>query len=229
VSVAGHTAEEYWEVVEALDVGPGFLGFELNLSCPNDSRRNGLPFALDPDELFRVVSGVRERTARPVVVKLAPNTADWEPVVRGAEEGGATALTLVNTLPGLLIDPVSRRPVLGAGPGGVSGPALKALGVHAVWSVSRLSALPILGVGGIAAGSDAVQYLLAGASLVQVGTASFWDPRAGSRVAEELGRFGADRGVDRVSDLIGGALPAGDEPARLRVSDSLGRAEVARG
>ncbi|MSR22929.1 MAG: dihydroorotate dehydrogenase [Gemmatimonadetes bacterium] len=218
VSVAGHRVEEYWEVVETLEPGPGFVGFELNLSCPNDARRNGLPFALDPDALLRVVSGARERTRRPLLVKLAPNTADWGPVVHAAEEAGASALTLVNTLPGLLLDPRNRRPLLGAGAGGVSGPALRALGVYAVWTVARMTRLPILGVGGISSGEDAAEYLLAGASLVQIGTASFWDPRAPARVVDELRRFGISQGVHRVSELVGAALP----PPEPEMSDPAG-------
>ena len=186
VSVAGHTAEEYLEVVRMLDDGPGFLGFELNLSCPNDSERGGLPFALDPEALGRVVTGVRAQTARPLLVKLAPNTPDLRPVVRAAEEAGADGLTLVNTAPGLILDPRSGRPRLGAGAGGMSGPALRPLGLAAVRMVRALTELPLIGVGGIGRGRDAAAYLEAGASLVQVGTASFSDPRAAERVASEL-------------------------------------------
>lgn len=188
VSVAGHTVEEYLEVVRVLDDGPGFLGYELNLSCPNDSERSGLPFALDPVALGRVVEGVRALTPRPLLVKLAPNTPDFGPVARAAEQAGADALTLVNTVPGLLLDPRSGRPRLGAGSGGVSGPALRPLGLAAVTQVRALTELPLVGVGGIVRGRDAAAYLEAGASLVQVGTASFSDPRAPERVARSLGR-----------------------------------------
>ncbi len=220
VSVAGHTPEEFFEVVEILEDGPGFLGFELNLSCPNDARRGGLPFALDPEELARVVEGARDRTARPLLVKLAPNTPAWSPVVRAAEESGADGLTLVNTMPGLVLDPFSRGPLLGAGAGGMSGPALRAVGVHAVWSAARLTELPLVGVGGIARGSDAAQYLLAGASLVQIGTASFWDPRAAERVVKELGEFVAGQGVARVTELVGGArMPGSGEDGVRRKPD----------
>lgn len=203
VSVAGHSAEEYLQVVEILDDGPGFAGFELNLSCPNDTRRSGLPFALDPEALVRVVSGVRARTRRPLLVKLAPNTPELEPVVIAAEEAGADGLTLVNTLPGLVLDPNRGTPLVGAGSGGVSGPALRAAGVHAVQSAARYTELPLVGVGGIGGGYDALQYLRAGASLVQVGTASFWDPRTAERVVRELRRFGRSRGIGGVSELVG--------------------------
>ena len=205
VSVAGHTSDEYLEVVEILDDSPGFVGFELNLSCPNDARRSGLPFALDPDALHQVVRGVRKRTERPILVKLAPNTPDLGPIVRAAADAGGDALTLVNTLPGLVLNPDTGRSVLGAGTGGVSGPALRAVGLHAVWSAARLTNLPLIGVGGIGNGRDAAQYLEVGASLVQVGTASFWDPRAAERVVHELHRFGKSRGIRRVTDLRGSA------------------------
>jgi dihydroorotate dehydrogenase (NAD+) catalytic subunit len=205
VSVAGHTLEEYLEIVRILDDAEGFLGFELNLSCPNDSRRGGLPFALDPEALSGVVAGVRALTSRPVLVKLAPNAPDLGAVAKAAEEAGADGLTLVNTFPGLVLDPRTRMPALGAGAGGVSGPALRAVGVHAVWRARQATALPLVGVGGVARGEDAVQYLLAGASLVQVGTASFWDPRSAVRVGKDLERFGHREGIAHVSELVGGA------------------------
>jgi dihydroorotate dehydrogenase (NAD+) catalytic subunit len=188
VSVAGHTVDEYLRVVEILDDAEGFLGYELNLSCPNDARRNSLPFALDADALSQVTRGVRERTKRPILVKLAPNTPDWEPIVSAAAASGADGLTLVNTLPGLALDTEEGKSLLGAGSGGVSGPALRAFGVHAVRSAARFTSLPLVGVGGIASSADAEQYLSAGASLVQIGTASFWDPRTSERVAATLSR-----------------------------------------
>lgn len=205
VSVAGHRPDEYRQVVELLDSTEGFVGYELNLSCPNDTRRGGLPFALDPDALAGVLRDVRAVTERPLVVKLAPNVADLAPIVAAAEGEGADGLTLVNTLPGLVLDPATRRPAVGAGPGGVSGPALRAVGVHAVWRARGLTDLPLLGVGGIGRGEDAVQYFLAGASLVQVGTASFWDPRSAERVDNGIRRFGRRHGVKALSEWIGAA------------------------
>jgi dihydroorotate dehydrogenase (NAD+) catalytic subunit len=203
VSVAGHSPESYWKVVEILDRGPGFLGFELNLSCPNDRSLEALPFALDPEMSHRVVAGVRERTKRPVLAKLAPNTPDWRPIVQAVESAGADGITLVNTLPGILLDPGSGRPTLGAGHGGVSGPALRPIGMQAVRSVARITRLPLVGVGGIARGEDAAAYLSLGASLVQVGTASFWDPRTAPRVVDELQSLREREGIPQVSDLVG--------------------------
>jgi dihydroorotate dehydrogenase (NAD+) catalytic subunit len=212
VSVAGHTREEFAQVVRILDDADGFEGYELNLSCPNDSRRGALPFALDPDEAARALSGVREITERPLLAKLAPNTPDFGPVVRRLEAAGADGFTLVNTLPGLVLDPESGRPLVGAGAGGVSGPALRAVGVHAVWSARKHTRLPLVGVGGVADCADAVQYLMAGASLVQMGTASFWDPRSPERVIKGLRGYLRRRGASNVSEVVGGArVPAPDE------------------
>lgn len=205
VSVAGHRAEEYAQVVEILDDADGFAGYELNLSCPNDTRLGGLPFALDPEAAARVVADVRARTDRPLLVKLAPNAPDLGPVIRATEGEGANGFTLVNTMPGLVLDPVTGRGALGAGAGGMSGPALRAVGVHAVWKARQATALPLVGVGGIGNGTDAVQYFLAGASLVQVGTASFWDPRSALRVTNEIREFGARLGVSALSAWVGAA------------------------
>jgi dihydroorotate dehydrogenase (NAD+) catalytic subunit len=205
VSVAGHTPGEFEEVVKVLDGAEGFLGFEINLSCPNDTRRGGLPFALDPDAAGFVLEGVRKLTDRPLVAKLAPNTPDLGPILRTLESAGADGFTLTNTLPGLVLDPESGRASIGAGAGGVSGPALRAVGVHAVWRARQETRLPLVGVGGITDGGDASQYLLAGASLVQVGTASFWDPRCAGRVVKWLNDYLSRRGVPDLSTLVGSA------------------------
>lgn len=205
LSVAGHSPDSYREVVRRLEPESGFLGYELNLSCPNDSQRHALPFALDPEALTRVVSEVRALTARPILVKLAPNTPDLAPIIQAAEASGADGLTLVNTLPGLVLDPHTHRAVLGAGAGGMSGPALRAVGVHATWRAHGMTQLPLVGVGGIACGEDALQYLLAGASLVQIGTASFWDPRTGPRVTQQLERLARKQKIRGLADWMGAA------------------------
>jgi dihydroorotate dehydrogenase (NAD+) catalytic subunit len=213
VSVAGHSAREYFEVVEMLEGQEGFVAFELNLSCPNDKMRDGLPFALDPDALYEVTRGVRERTARPVIAKLAPNTWDLAGVIQAAEASGADGLTMINTMPGLLLDPETGRPALGAGDGGVSGPALRAVGLRAVSLAARLTRLPILGVGGIGTAAHAEEYLRAGASLVQIGTASFWHPRAAERVVKGLEGLGRTRGLRSVEELWG--RPVSSRPPRV--------------
>jgi len=202
VSLAGHTVQEFFRLVEGLDDAPGFLGFEINLSCPNDAKRGGPPFALDPEAVASIVSGCRTRTERPLLAKLAPNDLDLARTVRVATEAGADGLTLVNTIPGLLLLPDTGEAELGAGPGGVSGPALLPVGIRAVETAHRHTTLPLLGVGGILGAADAVAYARAGASLVQLGTASFADPRAGLRVVRHLERWGREHGAGAWLDLV---------------------------
>jgi dihydroorotate dehydrogenase (NAD+) catalytic subunit len=202
VSLAGHTVEEFFRLVEGLDDADGFLGFEVNLSCPNDAKRGGPPFALDPDAVTEIVSGCRTRTQRPLVAKLAPADPRLPLTVTRATEAGADALTLVNTVPGLLLK-TDGAAELGAGPGGVSGPAVRPVGIRAVAEARAHTMLPLLGVGGIFAPVDAVAYARAGASLVQMGTASFADPRAGLRLAVGLARWGRREGIASWNDLIG--------------------------
>jgi len=194
VSVAGHTEEEYLHIVERLEGVTGFVAWELNLSCPNDAQRGGAPFALDPEALMRVVSGARSRTDRPIFAKLAPNDPDLGATARAAASAGADGLTLTNTLPGRVFRPRGGA-AIGAGQGGVSGPALRAVGVQAVAAVRNEVDLPVMGVGGIMNAEDARQYFEAGAALVQMGTASFADPRAPERVAAAFGpvRLSFDR------------------------------------
>jgi dihydroorotate dehydrogenase (NAD+) catalytic subunit len=214
VSVAGHTADEYWRIIEGLESVGGFLGYELNLSCPNDTRLGGLPFALDPEALRGVVEGARKLTDRPLLVKLAPNVPDIGPVAEAAEDAGADGLTLVNTMPGLVIDIASRSAALGAGSGGLSGPALRAVGVHAVHRARACTSIPLLGVGGITTTEDAIQYLLAGASLIQIGTATFADPRAAQTVVMGIARYAEKVGVENIQDLIG-AYQGTDRPVSV--------------
>ncbi|MEZ4422406.1 MAG: dihydroorotate dehydrogenase [Gemmatimonadota bacterium] len=203
VSVAGHDPEDFAAIVARLDDCDGFVGFEINLSCPNDTARGALPFALDPEALVVVVERVRARTQRPLWAKLAPNAPDPGASARLAVEAGADGVTMVNTLPGLQFDLDTLAPRLGAGPGGMSGPALLPVGVHAVWRARTQVSVPIVGAGGVATASDAAQYLLAGASLVQVGTASFADPASALRVVDGLARLGAAKGFSHIDALIG--------------------------
>lgn len=202
VNVAGRMVEDYVAVVDGLEDADGFLGYELNVSCPN-VKEGGAVFCARHDLLHEVVAAVRARTRRPLVVKLAPNLPDIAGTAAVAVDAGADGLTLINTFPGLLFDVETRSAVLGAGTGGVSGPAVLPMGVHAVWQVARRVDVPVIGVGGIRSGADAVQYLLAGASLVQVGTATFADPRAGERVIGELRRYGRTHSLERVAELVG--------------------------
>jgi dihydroorotate dehydrogenase (NAD+) catalytic subunit len=207
VNVAGRSAEEYGDIIRYLDDAAGFHAYELNVSCPN-VREGGAIIATREDLLADAVRHARSATTRPLSVKLAPNVPDIGRMAEISVAEGADALTLVNTMPGLLFDPATRRPVLGAGAGGISGPALLPIGVHAVARARQRVDVPIIGVGGIREAADAVQYLLAGASLVQIGTASFADPRAAARVLSDLKRWGDSRRIGSITDIVGSGLLA---------------------
>ncbi len=201
VSIAGHTVEEYFQLIEGLDQADGFVGFEINLSCPNDARRDGVPFALDLDAVSKIIAGCRERTGRPISAKLAPNDPRLTETIKRAEECGANAITLVNTAPGLLLDSDSGQARLGQGAGGVSGPALFPMGIRAVKEARAVTGLPILGVGGVLSVSDAVAYRRVGADLIQMGTATFAAPRAAEGLISGLMRWGKDSDVSSWSEL----------------------------
>lgn len=202
VNVAGRTVDEFGEIVRRLDDADGFVAYEINVSCPN-VKEGGALFSAREDLLAAAVAAARAATQRPLVIKLAPNVPDIGRMAEIAVEHGADGLSLVNTAPGMLFDVETRRPVLGNGTGGVSGPALLPIGVHAVWQARRRVNVPILGIGGVRTAGDALQYLLAGASLVQMGTAVFADPRAPLRVLDGLERYGRRQGVRDVRELTG--------------------------
>jgi len=202
VNVVGRTTTDYRTVVERLDSLEGFHGYELNVSCPN-VRAGGMEFGADPVALREVVEGARAATARPLFVKLSPSVPDIARTAQVALDAGATGLTLVNTMPGLLVDVEHRRPVLGFGSGGVSGGALLPIGVLATWRVYRATRAPIIGVGGIARAEDAVQYLMAGASAFAIGTSAMRDPRLPRRLLRDLASWCEVRGVRSVAELTG--------------------------
>jgi dihydroorotate dehydrogenase (NAD+) catalytic subunit len=201
-NIFGYSVEDYTEVVRILEDAEGLAGYELNVSCPN-TRHGGIFFSSDPLLLAEVVAAVRASIRRPLIVKLSPNVARIEPLAKAAADAGADAISLVNTFVALTIDPHTRRPRLGAGFGGLSGPAIKPIALRIVYEAAQAVTIPIVGLGGIATGSDAAEFLIAGASAVEVGTASFWDPQAPLRVARELGRFLEQEAISRVTDLVG--------------------------
>lgn len=199
-SVWGHTVADFARVTEML-AGADVIAIEVNASCPNLHENI---FSHDPDATRDVVAAVVGATSLPVFAKLSPNVTDLTVIARAAVDAGAEGLTLVNTVMGLVIDAETRRPVLGGGGGGLSGPAIKPVAVRAVHTVTRaLPGVPVIGTGGVQSGVDAVEMLLAGASAVSVGTANFRDPRAPYRVLDELRDWCARHGVARVSDLTG--------------------------
>jgi dihydroorotate dehydrogenase (NAD+) catalytic subunit len=201
-NVFGYAVEDYVEVASVLEDAPGLAGYELNVSCPN-TKHGGIFFSSDPGLLAEVVAAVRRIVRRPLIVKLSPNVARIEPLARAAAEAGADAISLVNTFVSLAIDPHTRRPRVGAGFGGLSGPAIKPIALRMVYEAVQAVKIPVVGLGGISTGLDAAEFLIAGASAVQVGTANFWDPQAPVRIAGELDRFLEEERVARVADLIG--------------------------
>ena len=202
VNVVGNAPEDFATVVQYLEGADGVDGFELNVSCPN-VRAGGMEFGADPRTLREVVSRAREATRRPVFVKLSPTLSDIAQAASIAVDAGADGITVVNTIPGLVIDIETRRPALGFGTGGVSGVSVMPVGVLAAARVSRAVKVPVVGVGGIATVDDALQYLIAGASLVALGTASMRDPRSPERVVRGLEHWCARHGVRSIREVIG--------------------------
>lgn len=202
VNVIGRITEDFGDVVARLDGSAGLHGYELNVSCPN-TRAGGLEFGADPATLTAVITRARAATRRPLFVKLSPTLADIAFTARCAVDAGADGISVVNTMPGLVIDLATRRPKLGFGTGGVSGPGLRPVGVLATWKVRKAVTVPIIGLGGVGSAEDALQYLLAGASLVAVGTAALADPRAPERIVRDLAAWCARNDVQRLSDLTG--------------------------
>jgi dihydroorotate dehydrogenase (NAD+) catalytic subunit len=201
-NVFGYETADYIEVVRVLDDYPGIAAYELNVSCPN-TKHGGIFFSSDPALLGEVVTAVKRVAKRPVIVKLSPNVSAIEPLARAAEESGADAISLVNTFIALAIDAKSRRSRIGAGFGGLSGPAIKPIALRMVFQAARAVKIPVVGLGGIATGEDAAEFLIAGAHAVEVGTANFWDPASPLRVARELGDFCRAEKIAKIADLVG--------------------------
>ncbi len=214
VNVYGESVEEYVRAVEMLNEGEGIAAYEINASCPN-TRAGGELFASDPAPLAQLTAAVKAVTRRPIWIKLSPNVTRIGELARAAEAAGADALSLVNTFLGMAIDVHTRRPRFANRIAGLSGPAIKPLAVRLVYEAHQAVGLPIIGLGGIASGEDAVEFLLAGASAIQVGTANFWDPKATESVLRGLEKFCRQRGIPAVRLLTGAlenAPPGESEP-----------------
>jgi dihydroorotate dehydrogenase (NAD+) catalytic subunit len=200
-NVAGKSEDEFVELAGRLGGQTGLAGIELNLSCPNVA--GGVDFATDPAVTYRVMRRVREACPLPIVAKLTPNVTDIVAVARAAEQAGADAVSLVNTFVGMAVDWRKRRPVLGNVTGGLSGPAIKPLALRMVWQVARQTKVPVIGIGGIATVDDVMEFLVAGAAAVQLGTVNFYDPTASVRIVDELPAALAQLGVSGVREIIG--------------------------
>jgi dihydroorotate dehydrogenase (NAD+) catalytic subunit len=202
-NVFGYTVDDYLAVIEQLNTAEGVAAYELNASCPN-TRHGGLIFGGDPAQLAELVVRSKGLATRPLIVKLSPNVTSIAQMARVAEAAGADAISLVNTFVSLAIDVKTRRPRIANVTGGLSGPAIKPIAVRMVWEAARAVKIPVIGMGGITTPEDAVEFLLAGATAVEVGTASYADPRAVERLARGLATWCSGNHVERVSDLTGG-------------------------
>ena len=201
VNVSGHSFDEYVQVIEALENAP-VDAYEVNISCPNVDA-GGMTLGTHVPSVEKVVSLCREATSRPLIVKLTPNVTDITEIARAAEASGADAISLINTLLGMAIDAKRRRPVLARVVGGFSGPAVKPVALRMVWQCSKAVSVPILGMGGVTTGTDAVEFMLAGATAVAVGTANFMNPQATVDVIDGIIDYCEKQGVSDVNDLIG--------------------------
>ncbi len=199
-NVAGSTEEEYGMVLERLEAAGSLWGYEINVSCPN-VKHGGLAFGTEPRQLERLTAGLRKRTRKPLIVKLTPNVTDIASIAVAAEQGGADALSCINTCVGMVIDTSRKTPVFAMKTGGLSGPAIRPVGVAMTYRVSRSVSLPVIGMGGIMSVDDALQYLLAGAVAVQVGTGNFIDPRIAVKLIDGIERYCIREKVSAVSDL----------------------------
>jgi dihydroorotate dehydrogenase (NAD+) catalytic subunit len=201
VSIAGANRDEFVELARRLDGVPGIAALELNISCPNVS--HGVDLGTDPEMCRRVVEGVRSATDRPVLAKLTPNVTDIVAIARGARDGGADAVTVINTCQGMAVDWRRRRPMLGNVVGGLSGPAIKPIALRCVHQIRRAVDIPIVGVGGIMTIDDCMEFFVTGASAVQIGTASFAEPVVSARLLDELPAALAVLGAARLADVVG--------------------------
>jgi dihydroorotate dehydrogenase (NAD+) catalytic subunit len=201
-NIAGEDEDQFVAMAEMLGNEPGLAAVELNISCPNVSR--GLDLGIDARSVGRMVRRIRDSCPLPIIAKLTPNVTDIVPIAAAAAEGGADAVSLINTIRGIAVDWRRRRPILAYDVGGLSGPAIKPIALRMVWEVANaLPGLPIIGVGGIATADDALEFLVAGASAVQVGTATFYDPTASERLLDDLTQRFEETGVPDVRSIVG--------------------------
>ena len=209
VNVAGYSVDDYVYVVHEMTGTPGVVAYELNVSCPNV--KGGMLFGCDPSLAADVTRAVKAETDLPVIVKLTPNAPDIVAVARACEEAGADGLTAINTVLGMRIDTKRRRPMLGTGSGGLSGPAIRPIAVHITYQVAQAVSIPVIGAGGVTSAQDALEFLMAGASSVQVGTATFADPLAPLRVIEGLAAYVREHALGSIREVIATALPRAPE------------------
>jgi dihydroorotate dehydrogenase (NAD+) catalytic subunit len=201
-NIYGTSIEEYAELAARVDELEAIAGVEVNISCPN-VKAGGIAFGADPDSAFRVVKAVRKKTRKQLIVKLSPNVTDITIIAQSAEAAGADALSLINTITGMAIDIETRQPKIANITGGLSGPAIKPVALRMVWQVAQAVKIPVIGIGGIMTAEDALEFFIAGATAVQIGTANFVNPRATLDIIDGIENFLARRKIARVTDIIG--------------------------
>ncbi len=201
VNIYGKLEDEYARLAARIEEVEAIAGIEVNISCPN-VKAGGMAFGVDPQAAFSVVRAVRNQTGKFLAVKLSPNVTDITEIARAAEDAGADCLSLINTLTAMAIDIETRRPRLANITGGLSGPAIKPVALRMVWQVAQMAKVPIIGIGGIMSAEDALEFIIAGATAVQVGTANFVNPRATTDIVDGIEKFLADRNIAKISDLI---------------------------
>jgi dihydroorotate dehydrogenase (NAD+) catalytic subunit len=204
-NVFGYTREDYERTIEILNDGEGIAAYELNVSCPNTTS-GGLQFGSDPRSLDEVVTTAKRAARRPLIVKLSPNVTSIAQMAHIAQEAGADAISLINTFVAMAIDADTRKPRIANVTAGLSGPAIKPIALRMVYDAAHAVNIPVIGMGGISTAADVAEFMLAGATAVQIGTASYWDPCATEKIVDELQRWCQDRGVTCLADLTGGLI-----------------------
>ena len=204
-NIFGYTREDYERTIEILNDGEGIAAYELNVSCPNTTE-GGLQFGSDPRSLDEVVTTAKRAARRPLIVKLSPNVTSIAQMAHIAQEAGADAISLINTFVAMAIDADTRKPRIANVTAGLSGPAIKPIALRMVYDAAHAVNIPVIGMGGISTAADVAEFMLAGATAVQIGTASYWDPCATEKIVDELQRWCQDRGITRLADLTGGMI-----------------------
>ncbi len=202
VNIYGKLEEEYTRLASRIDTVEGIDGIEVNISCPNVNA-GGMAFGVDPRAAHSVVQAVRKQTGKFLAVKLSPNVTDITEIARAVEDAGADCLSLINTITAMAIDVETRRPRLANITGGLSGPAIKPVALRMVWQVAQVAKVPVIGIGGIMSAEDALEFMIAGASAIQIGTANFVNPHATTDIVDGIERFLMERHIDRIADMIG--------------------------
>jgi len=201
INIFGYSVEEYSQLAQRLD-GQDITGLEVNISCPN-VKKGGFFFGHDPGMAFEVVHAVKRKTSLPVIAKLSPNVTDITVIARSVQDAGADAISLINTLLGMAIDVDGRKPVLRNVTGGLSGPAIKPVALRMVWQVTRVARVPVIGIGGIVTARDALEFMIAGASAVEIGTAHFMHPGAALKIIDGMKEYLTRHGIERITQIVG--------------------------